>query len=68
MMPEMTGMQLHDEISRLAPGLASRVVFVTGGAFTDAARTFLERVPNARIEKPFTPEEIRTLVADRVRA
>jgi PAS domain S-box-containing protein len=66
MMPEMTGMQLHDEISRLAPGLASRVVFVTGGAFTDAARSFLERVPNARIEKPFTPEEIRTLVADRL--
>ncbi len=66
MMPEMTGMQLHDEMTRIAPALAERVVFVTGGAFTDAARQFLERVPNARIEKPFAPEEIRALVADRL--
>jgi hypothetical protein len=41
-------------------------VFVTGGAFTDAAREFLERVPNARMEKPFTPDEVRSLVAGRI--
>ncbi len=66
MMPEMTGMQLHHEIERLAPGLALRMVFVTGGAFTDAARRFLERVPSARIDKPFMPDEIRVLVAERL--
>ncbi len=66
MMPEMSGMEWYDGVRRAAPPLAGRIVFVTGGAFTDAAREFLERVPNARVEKPFTPDELRALVADRL--
>jgi hypothetical protein len=38
------------------------MVFLTGGAFTDAAREFLARVPNAQIEKPFDPKELRDLI------
>ena len=66
MMPEMTGMELHDEILRTAPELAERLVFLTGGAFTDRARSFLERVPNARLEKPFDANALRSLVGERV--
>jgi PAS domain S-box-containing protein len=66
MMPEMSGMEWFEEVRRAAPAVAERVVFVTGGAFTDGAREFLERVPNACVEKPFVPEEIRSLVAQRV--
>jgi CheY-like chemotaxis protein len=65
MMPEMSGMEWYEEVRRIAPALAQRVVFVTGGAFTDAAREFLERVPNARLEKPFSPDDLRALVASR---
>ena len=63
MMPEMTGMDLHAELSRTHPDVAQRMVFLSGGAFTDAAREFLRRVPNRQVEKPFNPQELRELVA-----
>jgi CheY-like chemotaxis protein len=46
MMPEMTGMDLHAELSHSHPEDARRIIFVTGGAFTSRAREFLENVPN----------------------
>ncbi len=58
MMPEMTGMDLHRLLSDAAPAHAERIVFMTGGAFTEAAQDFLNRVPNARLEKPFTQSEL----------
>ncbi len=62
MMPEMTGMDLHQELASRAPALAERFVFLTGGAFTSNARAFLNRVGNRRMEKPFSSEELRGLV------
>jgi CheY-like chemotaxis protein len=62
MMPEMTGMDLHAELSSRDPALAERLVFMTGGAFTPAAREFLDRVVNARVEKPFDVPSLRTLI------
>ncbi len=66
MMPDMTGMDLHAELRRVAPELADRVVFVTGGAFTQRAREFLDSVPNARLEKPFDLRSVQAIVRDRV--
>jgi CheY-like chemotaxis protein len=68
MMPEMTGADFYDALCAFAPADAERVLFVTGGAFTDAAREFLERVPNEHIEKPFTADQLRTSVDRRVAA
>jgi PAS domain S-box-containing protein len=62
MMPEMSGMELYEQLLRAAPRLAERTVFMTGGAFTPAANAFLHRVPNTRIEKPFEPSAVRALV------
>jgi CheY-like chemotaxis protein/two-component sensor histidine kinase len=62
MMPEMTGMDLHAELLRKDRPLADRLVFMTGGAFTPASREFLDRVPNARVEKPFDVQNLRTLI------
>ena len=62
MMPEMTGMELHAELTAVAPEQVERVVFVTGGAFTPRAREFLERVPNARVEKPIDFQNLRLLL------
>ena len=62
MMPEMSGVELHQELSRLSPELAARMVFLTGGAFTPYARSFLSEVQNHRLEKPFSAEELRGLV------
>lgn len=33
MMPEMTRINLHRELSRVAPDQADRMIFVTGGAY-----------------------------------
>ncbi|HUL61149.1 MAG TPA: ATP-binding protein [Anaeromyxobacteraceae bacterium] len=63
MMPEMTGMDLYERVGEIAPELAHRIVFATGGAFTERSRDFLQRVPNARIEKPFDPVRLREAVA-----
>jgi signal transduction histidine kinase len=62
MMPQMTGMELHGEISRKLPKMADRMVFLTGGAFTPAARNFLDSVSNQRLEKPFSPQNLRAIV------
>jgi PAS domain S-box-containing protein len=58
MMAEMTGSQFHEELSRILPEQAGRIIFMTGGAFTPETRTFLERVTNLRLLKPFTKEEL----------
>jgi len=62
MMPGMSGMEFHAALSGLHPRMASRVVFVTGGAFTPEANAFLDRVPNERMEKPFNFVELREMV------
>jgi CheY-like chemotaxis protein/two-component sensor histidine kinase len=67
MMPEMTGMDLFAELEKVAPEQASRMVFVSGGAFTPRAREFLERIPNARVEKPIDLQNLRLLLRNLVR-
>ena len=67
MMPQMTGMELYDELVRTAPAQADRVVFLSGGAFTAAARAFLDDVPNPHLEKPFDTRQLLALVNDRTR-
>ncbi len=52
-MPEMTGMDVYRAALQRATPMHDRIVFMTGGAFTQRARDFLESVPNLRIEKPF---------------
>jgi PAS domain S-box-containing protein len=66
MMPVMTGMELHAELTRTAPDQADRIVFVTGGAFTPRARAFLDDVPNPRLDKPFRVESLHALVNQRL--
>jgi PAS domain S-box-containing protein len=67
MMPVMSGIDLYAAIERVAPEQLARLVFFTGGAFTDEARAFLDRVDNPALEKPFEPQQLRALVNARVR-
>jgi signal transduction histidine kinase len=62
MMPHMTGMDLHAELTRSLPKTADRMVFMTAGAFTPSAHEFLARVANPRLEKPFDARSVRSLV------
>lgn len=62
MMPDMTGMDLHRELSLVAPDQANRMIFVTGGAFTVKARAFLSETPKEHLEKPFDSANLRAIV------
>ena len=66
MMPQVTGMELHAELARLDASQAERMVFVTGGAFTPAARAFLDEHTNRFLEKPFDLKALRHLVNELV--
>jgi CheY-like chemotaxis protein len=67
MMPQITGMDVHAAVMKLDPALAERMIFVTGGAFTESARDFLDSVPNQRIEKPFDLKTLRNFINALVR-
>jgi CheY-like chemotaxis protein len=66
MMPEMSGVELHAEIERLAPEQAARMVFITGGATTVGAQAFLDAMPNPVIDKPFELQRLREAVRSRL--
>jgi CheY-like chemotaxis protein len=61
-MPGMNGMQFHEEVRKLSPGLAARILFVTGGAASAEAATFLSNTANTCLQKPFGREELRRAV------
>jgi CheY-like chemotaxis protein len=63
MMPEMSGMDLHAKLVEVAPDVAERMIFLTGGAFSSRAAQFLDRVSNTRLDKPFDPAMLRKAVA-----
>ncbi|WP_224361761.1 hybrid sensor histidine kinase/response regulator [Hyalangium versicolor] len=63
MMADLTGMDVYEALSSRRQNCLDRFVFMTGGSFTERARTFLQTMPFPRIDKPFDPEHIRTLVA-----
>ncbi len=67
MMPLITGMEVHAQIAKLDPAQADRIVFMTGGAFTETARAFFETTPNQRIEKPFDLKTLRAFVNELIR-
>jgi CheY-like chemotaxis protein len=64
MMPEMSGMDLHAEITKHFPALAERMIFMTGGAFSGHAQAFLERVSNPCLTKPFDSKQLLSLIQE----
>lgn len=63
-MPEISGIELHKWLIQERPELGERLVFMTGGAFTHAAREHLASVANQRLEKPIALNELRRVIAD----
>ncbi len=59
MMPGFTGMELHAQLATRMPAQATRMLFMTGGAFTADAREFLDRPAIQWVEKPFDVRELR---------
>jgi PAS domain S-box-containing protein len=65
-MPDMSGMEFYEALVQTVPTLSARVIFLTGGAFTQTMLEFLERVPNLHLRKPLNISELRAVVNERV--
>jgi two-component system cell cycle sensor histidine kinase/response regulator CckA len=62
LMPRMSGMDLYEALRARFPGIEERIVFMTGGAFTERAAQFLATVPNRKLTKPFDLVELERIV------
>ena len=62
MMPRMTGLQLYEALAVEAPEQAARVIFLTGGVFTERAKKFLAQTARPVLSKPCELEELRAEV------
>jgi CheY-like chemotaxis protein len=61
MMPGVSGMDVYQA---LRADQQERFVFVTGGAFTARAQTFLSSIPNRTIDKPLDIKLVKKIVAE----
>jgi PAS domain S-box-containing protein len=64
MMPKTSGAWVYEQVLGLDPGLADRILFVSGALFVPEMQSFLESVSNPRLEKPFAPRDLSNLVED----
>jgi len=58
-----TGEGLHAALAEIQPGLAERVVFITGDLETASARRFLRDLGNPVLQKPFGLHELARALA-----
>jgi two-component system, cell cycle sensor histidine kinase and response regulator CckA len=63
MMPNMTGIELIEELRRMAPDQARKLIFLSGGAFTAQTRERLDELGAPQLEKPVTAKELRACVS-----
>ncbi|WP_437591917.1 ATP-binding protein [Sorangium sp. So ce1000] len=68
MMPDMTGMDFYTSLAEYAPEQQRRVVFLTGGAFTERSKAFLQQVNARLLLKPFDAATLLSLVDEVVAA
>lgn len=64
MMPDLTGMDVHEAVSRDCPNAAKRMVFVTGGTFTEEARLFAARFAARCLFKPFDTAQVKSAIVN----
>ena len=62
MLPDVDGMDFYDDLLRSRPEVARQIIFISGGAFTQKAEEFVASVSNRCLEKPFSPQALRTAV------
>ncbi len=59
MMPGLSGPKLYETIEREFPHLAARIIFITGGVFSDVTQSFLDQNQAHCLYKPFSIDSVR---------
>jgi DNA-binding response OmpR family regulator len=62
--PVMNGKEFYQSLEEQYPRLVDRVVFTTGDVIGSDTRKFLERSGRPFLPKPFTPDELKTIVRE----
>jgi CheY-like chemotaxis protein len=62
MMPELTGMDIYERVCVERSALAGKFIFISGGAFTERARTFVASNTRPLLTKPFHRAELLELL------
>jgi len=65
--PVMNGRQLYQCIQEKHPKLANGVMFTTGDVMGGDTQSFLEQAARPFLPKPFTPDELKTIVSETLR-
>ena len=67
MTPVMSGIELYQWLEEKHSQLASRVIFTTGSVLGKDTLTFIEQTGRPFLPKPFTPDELKTIVGEALR-
>ena len=62
LMPNMTGLELSEELERVAPDQARRLIFLSGGVFNPQTRERLAQIGAPQLAKPIAAHELRACV------
>jgi CheY-like chemotaxis protein len=62
MMPNMTGIELFEQLQHVAPDQAARLIFLSGGAFTPQARERLDGLGVIQLDKPVAAKQLRACI------
>ncbi len=65
--PAMNGIELYQWLEEKHPKVTNRVIFTTGDVMSGDVKDFLEQAGRPYLPKPFTPDEIRSIVRENVR-
>jgi CheY-like chemotaxis protein len=60
--PAMNGMEFYRFLDGTDPNLGRRVIFTTGDVMSPDVKEFLAKNHNPFLPKPFTPDELRSIV------
>ena len=60
--PAMNGLEFYQYLREMRPGHENRIIFTTGDTLNLEIKTFLSSKNNLFLAKPFTPEELRTVI------
>ena len=62
--PVMNGKELYKSIMERHPEVVSRVIFTTGDLLAGDTKNFLEQSGRLFLPKPFTPDELKSVVKE----
>ncbi len=67
-MPGLNGQQVYERLRAVNPGLAERMIFITGDVINDNTQKFLHDCRKICLPKPFSLEEFRAAVGEALAA